>query len=117
LNVFRSSIPVNPKFTLGDYYALSVLSLVLWTVIDAFAFPVKEGEDFSSRGIMKAHYVCIGIVSIFPGLVLIYTMYLFCRYTKRHRKISIISDSKSKSTHNMIKEEWKAELVPSDHLK
>jgi hypothetical protein len=65
MNVFRASIPVNSKFTLGDSYAFSVLLLVLWTVIDGFAFPRNKGEDFTPPNFI-AHYTLIGIVSLYP---------------------------------------------------
>lgn len=79
LNVFRASIPVNPSFTLGDSYALSVLLTVLWTVIDAFAFPLAEGEEYT-RNIAIAHYTLIGIVSLYPAHVLRRTLWLYFKY-------------------------------------
>jgi hypothetical protein len=79
LNVFRASIPVNPNFTLGDCYALSVLITVLWTVIDVFAFPIKQDEDYTKKAAI-AHYTLIGIVSIFPAGVLLWTVKLYLEY-------------------------------------
>jgi hypothetical protein len=38
LSVFRNSIPLSPRLTLGDTYVISILITVLWTIIDVFCF-------------------------------------------------------------------------------
>ncbi len=117
MNVFRASIPVNPRFTLGDQYALSVLLTVLWTVIDAFAFPIKEDEEYTRKA-FRAHYTCIAIVSTFPAYVLLKTVYLYLRYCRLKGELhKNDNEGKSKATRDMIKEQWKCEKVPKDHLK
>jgi hypothetical protein len=88
LSVFRASIPVNPSFTLGDSYALSVLLAVLWTVIDAFAFPLEPGFAYT-QNIAIAHYTLIGIVSLYPAWVLLRTLFLYRRYRQLVKKVEI----------------------------
>ena len=86
LSVFRASIPVSPSFTLGDSYAMCVLLAVLWTVIDAFAFPLEAGETYT-QNIMIAHYTLIGVVSLYPLWVLLRTILLYRSYRQLVYKV------------------------------
>jgi hypothetical protein len=116
MNFFRSSIPVNPNFTLGDSYALSVLLTVLWTVIDAFAFPLAEGQEYT-RNIAIAHYTLIGIVSLFPAYVLIRTLCLYYKYRQHAKQIQKdAKKEKKKSSKEMNVSEWATNKVKNEHL-
>jgi hypothetical protein len=86
LSVFRSSIPVSSSFTLGDSYALCVLLAVLWTVIDAFAFPLEAGKWYTPN-IEIAHYTLIGVVSLYPLWILLRTLHLYRRYRQLVNKV------------------------------
>jgi hypothetical protein len=79
LKVFRVSIPVNPSFSLGDSYGISILIAVLCTVVDAFAFP-KEDDVYYTKTNEIAHYTLIGIASLYPGWVVLRTLRLYRRY-------------------------------------
>lgn len=116
LNVFRASIPVNPSFTLGDSYALSVLILVLWTVIDVFAFPLKDGEDYTPK-ICIAHYTLIGVISLYPFKVMVRTITLYWKYRQLLKKIEKESGKqKKRGSSDMILSEWATERVHKDSL-
>jgi hypothetical protein len=96
LRVFRASIPVNPRLSLGDSYAISVLLAILWTVIDAFAFPKEEGVDYSESTEI-AHYTLIGIVSLYPAWVLLRTLSLYRRYMQLAKRVKAESQSQQKN--------------------
>ena len=86
LRVFRASIPLSSHFSLADGYALSVLLAVLWTIIDAFAFPIKKGV-FKSRDIEIAHYTLIGVVSLYPGWVILRTLKHYWDYKQLIKRV------------------------------
>jgi len=84
--VYRASIPINPHFSLADSYALSVLLAVLWTIIDAFVFPIKKGV-FKSGDTEIAHYTLIGVVSLYPGWVILRTLKLYWDYKQLIKRV------------------------------
>ena len=116
LRVFRASIPVNPRFSLADSYALSVLLIILWTIIDAFAFPVKKGMSYSSSTEI-ARYTLIGIVSLYPGWVILRTMKLYWEYKQfvKRAPAETLIKLKNPATQMMI-DEWATQIVPKENL-
>jgi hypothetical protein len=74
--------------------------MVIWTVIDAYAF-VPDDQGIYSIPIKKARYSMLGIVSIYPAYAILKTIYLYLKYIcSKKNSPQGNSVKKSGSQHN-----------------